>query len=127
MFRVSLLLLALAVAGAAEAKYTAALNADTLVLTGNGAGDSVAIRLTPGDPTHLDVDVNIDGTADFTFDRALFSTISIAAGSGRDTIVVDETNGPFTDEKILIDGGAGDDTITGGSGDDTIVGGNGDD
>src|SRR5215470_10022043 len=102
-FRTSLLLLFLGAATAAEAKYTAAIEADTLVLTGNGQGDTLAIRLTPGDPTHLDVDVGNDGIADFSFDRALFSAISIAAGSGPDTILVDESNGLFTDEKLTID------------------------
>jgi len=131
-FRLVLLLLAVSTAallsgGRAEAKYTAEINADTLVLTGNGQGDSLAVRLTPGDPTHLDVDVGNDGTADFSFDRSLFSAISITAGGGRDTILVDESFGAFTDEKILIDGGAGNDTITGGSGDDTIIGGAGND
>ena len=118
---------ALLPAGRAEAKYTAEVNADTLVLTGNGQGDTLAVRLTPGDPTHLDIDVGNDGTADFSFDRSLFSAISISAGSGRDTILIDESSGTFTDEKITIDGGAGNDTITGGSGDDTIIGGNGND
>ena len=133
-FRPSLVLLLLGVSTAtllpglrAEAKYTAELDADTLVLTGDGKGDTLAVRLTPGDPTHLDVDVSNDGTADFSFDRSLFSAISILAGAGRDTILIDETAGAFTDEKIVIDGGGGNDTITGGSGDDTIIGGNGND
>ena len=133
-FRPSLVLLLLGVSTAtllpglrAEAKYTAELDADTLVLTGDGKGDTLAVRLTPGDPTHLDVDVSNDGTADFSFDRSLFSTVSISAGAGRDTILIDETVGAFTDEKIVIDGGGGNDTITGGSGDDTIIGGNGND
>jgi hypothetical protein len=133
-FRPSLMLLLLGVStaallpsGRAEAKYTAELNADTLVLTGNGQGDTLAVRLTPGDPTHVDVDVSNDGTADFSFDRSLFSAISISAGSGPDTILIDESFGAFTDEKIVIDGGGGNDTITGGSGDDTIIGGNGND
>src|SRR5262245_16917810 len=117
-FRPSLLLLALAIASAAllpgaraAAKYAAEVNADTLVLTGNGEADALAVRPTPGDPTHLDVDVDDDGTADFTFDRSLFSAISISAGGGRDTVRIDESAGTFTDEKILIDGGPGDDTL----------------
>jgi len=131
-FRPSLILLLLGVAGAgllpggrAEAKYTAELNADTLVLTGNGQGDTLAVRLTPGDPTHLDIDVGNDAMVDFSFDRSLFTAISISAGSGRDTILIDESFGTFTDEKLTIDGGGGNDTITGGSGDDTIDGGGG--
>ena len=123
----STLLLVLFLASGAEAKYTAQIDADTLVLTGNGASDALAIRLTAGDPTHLDVDVDDDGTADFTFDRSLFSAITISAGAGKDTVRVDEQNGPFTDEKITIDGGPGADTLTGGSGDDIIIGGDGDD
>jgi Ca2+-binding RTX toxin-like protein len=111
----------------AEAKYTAELQADTLVLTGDGKGDTLALRLAAGDPTQLEVDVKNDGTADFAFDRSLFTAISITAGAGRDTILVDETNGAFTDESLVIDGGAGADTITGGSGDDKIIGGDGDD
>jgi Ca2+-binding RTX toxin-like protein len=111
----------------AEAKYTAEVDGDTLVLTGDNKGDALAVRLTAGDPTHLDVDVGDDGTVDFNFDRSLFTAISIHAGAGRDTIRIDETNGLFTDEAITIDGGPGNDTITGGSGDDTILGGDGND
>src|SRR5262249_57825800 len=67
------------------------------------------------------------GPAYITFDRSRVSAISISAGGGRDTVRIDESAGTFTDEKILIDGGPGDDTLTGGSGDDTILGGDGDD
>ena len=111
----------------AEAKFTAEVKDDTLVLTGDNKGDTLALRLTAGDPTHLDVDVSNDGTADFSFDRSLFTKISIAAGAGRDVILVDEVNGQFTDESLTIDGGPGNDTITGGSGADTILGGDGND
>ncbi|HTO53923.1 MAG TPA: calcium-binding protein [Myxococcota bacterium] len=111
----------------AEAKYTAQVDGDSLVLTGDNKGDALAVRLTAGDPTHLDIDVGDDGTADFNFDRSLFTAIAIHAGAGRDTIRIDEANGLFTDEAITIDGGPGNDTITGGSGDDTILGGDGND
>jgi Ca2+-binding RTX toxin-like protein len=110
----------------ASAGYTAVVNGSVLQVTGDNKSDKLALRLEPGG-TMLDVDVKNDGTADFTFDRSLFTSISIAAGGGNDTVVIDESGGQFTDESIVIDGGAGKDTLIGGSGADIIIGGDGDD
>jgi Ca2+-binding RTX toxin-like protein len=114
-------------ANRASAGYTAAVNGPTLQVIGDGKSDKLALRLASGDPTKLEVDVKNDGTADFTFDRSLFTGISVSAGGGDDVVVVDESLGAFTDESIVIDGGPGRDTITGGSGADLIIGGDGDD
>lgn len=47
----------------ALAAYTAQIDGDTLNVTGNGAADALALRLAPGDPATLQIDVGDDGTA----------------------------------------------------------------
>src|SRR6185369_11725009 len=88
----------------AHAAYTASVQGATLVVVGNGAADKLAVRLTSGAPTLLELDVGDDGTADFTFDRTTFTGISVAGGGGKDLIRVDQANGAFTDESIVFDG-----------------------
>jgi Ca2+-binding RTX toxin-like protein len=110
----------------ASANYTAALNGTTLEVTGDNRSDQLALRLDASG-TMLEVDVKNDGMPDFTFDRTLFTNISVSAGGGDDLVLIDESAGAFTDKSIVIDGGAGDDTLIGGSGNDVIIGGNGDD
>ncbi len=117
------MLLAATSAGAA---YTAAVNGTTLVVTGDQKSDQLALRLDASG-TRLIVDVKNDGTPDFTFDRALFTAVTVSAGAGNDTVMIDESAGAFTDESIVIDGGPGRDTLVGGSGADLILGGDGDD
>ncbi|HTO08350.1 MAG TPA: hypothetical protein VMR86_14990 [Myxococcota bacterium] len=114
-------------ASAAHASYTAALNGSTLTITGDNKSDKLAIRLDPNDATKLDVDVKMDGKPEFTFDLATFDSITISAGGGNDTVLVDESNGSFTTKTIVIDGGPGNDTLTGGSGNDFFIAGDGDD
>src|SRR5206468_1923904 len=67
-----------------------------------------------------------DGTADFRFDRALFTKIKVNARDGNDLIRVDEANGPIVEPASFL-GGNGNDTILGGSAIETINGGDGDD
>jgi Ca2+-binding RTX toxin-like protein len=114
-------------AGPAWASYTAQIVAGTLQVTGNGASDKLALRLRAGVPSVLEVDVGDNGTADASFDRSLFTGISVSAGGGNDRVRIDQTNGTFTDESITIDGGPGNDTLLGGSGNELFVGGPGDD
>jgi Ca2+-binding RTX toxin-like protein len=130
---------ALAVAGAglaaaltlgadpALAAYTAQVSNGTLQVTGNGAGDTLALRLAPGDPQTLQLDVGDDGTADFAFDRGAFTAVDVQGGGGDDTIRIDQLNGLFTDEAVTLDGGSGNDTLIGGDGADTLIGGSGND
>ncbi|HEY7016915.1 MAG TPA: calcium-binding protein [Gaiellaceae bacterium] len=112
-------------AGTAHAAYSASVKNGVLQVTGNGASDKLAILL--GSPTTIALDVGEDGTTDFTFDRSLFTAIDVEAGGGDDEVRIDQSNGPFTDEAVTMNGGSGDDTLLGGDGADTIVSGNGND
>ena len=110
MRRILLLAAVLAVAlpTAAEAAVIPSVNAGTLTVTGDGAADSITLRLTS--PTTLDVNGN-------DFDRATFSRIEIRSGAGSDTIrIVDALTEPVT-----IEAGAGADTVIGGPGAETIA------
>jgi Ca2+-binding RTX toxin-like protein len=91
------------------ASVTARVQNATLRITGTAGADKLALRLEPGHPNTLDVDVGDQG------------------GAGDDEIRIDETQGAFTDDVITLDGGPGDDTLTGGSGSDVLDGGAGDD
>src|SRR5688572_18046969 len=57
----------LAYAADASAAYTAQVEADTLKINGDTASDKLVLRLQPGSPNTLEVDVGADGTADFSF------------------------------------------------------------
>ena len=68
-----------------------------LVVTGNGAGDQLALGLQTGVPTTVELDVGNDGSANFSFDRALFERVAVNAPrattpdhalGGTDTITV---------------------------------------
>src|SRR6476661_10433079 len=61
----------------AHAAYTAQVRAETLVVDGNAASDKLSLRLQPGAPNILQLDVGEDGTADFSFDRSTFTAISV--------------------------------------------------
>ena len=84
-------------AAPALAAYQAQVQNGTLQITGNRASDKLALRLAPGDPNTLQVDVGEDGTADFGFDRSPFSAINVQGGGGNDKIRIDQSNGTFTD------------------------------
>jgi Ca2+-binding RTX toxin-like protein len=114
-------------AHAAFAAYTAKVQNGTLKLVGDAASDKLALRLAPGSPSTLQVDVGDDGTTDFAFDRSTFTAIDVEGGGGDDTIRVDQSNGLFTDDALTLNGGAGNDTLLGGDGADTLMGGSGDD
>jgi Ca2+-binding RTX toxin-like protein len=112
----------------ADAAYTARVTGGVLVVTGNGAGDRLALRLQAGDPTRLQVDVGDNGSANFTFSRDLFAQIVVNAGAGNDIVRIDQANGGFTDAEITtIRGGDGRDTLVGGVGAETFVGGDAND
>jgi Ca2+-binding RTX toxin-like protein len=109
----------------ASAAYTAQVQNGVLSVRGDGASDRLALRLAPGQPGLLALDVGNDGVVDFQFDRAAFTGISVTAGEGDDEVAVDESNGAFTDDPVAVDGGGGNDTLLGGSGNDKLIGGNG--
>ncbi len=110
------------------ASHQAYLQDGCLHVIGTAASSVLALRLLPGWPTILQIDVENDGTVDFSFDRGQFTCIVINAGSGHDTVWIDEQYGAFTDtEATTIYGGTGNDTLLGGSGPETYYGGPGND
>jgi hypothetical protein len=88
----------------------------TLQIVGNPASDKLALRLAPGSPHILQVNVGDDGTADFSFDRSTFDAIVVHAGAGNDEVRVDDAFGSFADHALTLDGGAGNDVLRGGDG-----------
>ena len=108
--------------------YSPILHHGALHVQGTPGSDRIALRLKAGDPAILQVDLNDDGTAEFSFARADVRSIDIAAGAGDDSVRIDEANGVFTDTiPTTISGGSGNDRILGGSGAETIRGGSGND
>jgi predicted lipoprotein with Yx(FWY)xxD motif len=106
----------------------AKLRHGVLTIVGTDAADQIALRLAPGDPGALQVDVGDDGSPNFTFDRNRIAKIAVDGAAGDDTVRIDESNGVFTDTiPTTIDGGPGNDTIAGGSGSETLIGGDGND
>ena len=109
---------------AAEAAVVSSVSADTLSITGDAAADRLTLRLAPGAPGVLQVDVGADGSVDDAFDRSSFTGISIRSGAGADEVRIDESNGAFTDtEATTIETGPGADMVAGGRGTETIAGG----
>jgi Ca2+-binding RTX toxin-like protein len=111
-------------ASPALASYNAQVQGGVLRIVGNNDSDKLALVADPGNNRVL-VDVGEDGTTDFAFSGATFSSIDVEAGGGDDT--VDVTNGIAGFGHLTINGGDGNDTLNGGDGDDTINGGNGND
>jgi Ca2+-binding RTX toxin-like protein len=108
----------------AFASYNAQVQGGVLRIIGNADSDKLALI---GDPANNRVllDVGEDGTIDFSFDGATFSSIDVEAGGGDD--IVDGANGLAGFGHLTINGGDGNDTLRGGDGNDTINGGNGND
>ncbi|HYU60962.1 MAG TPA: hypothetical protein VEK39_09390 [Solirubrobacterales bacterium] len=99
-----------------------------LMIKGSEAGEKIALRLRPGQPGILQVDVGDDGLPDFEFERADIAEIAVDARAGDDLVRIDESAGIFTTSiPTTIDGGGGDDTLAGGSGAETLQGGGGND
>ena len=115
-------------AAAARPAASAEVIGATLHVSGSNAADRIALRLNALDPNLLEVDVDDNGSADFTFDRATFDSIDVEAGNGADTVQIDQVNGAFTNrESTRIAGQNGDDTLVGGVGNEVFVGGRGND
>jgi Ca2+-binding RTX toxin-like protein len=112
----------------ADAATTGGVSNETLTLTGDAASDKLALRLKPGAPGTLQMDVGDDGTADKSFSRSTFTKIVVNTGGGNDVVRIDEVNGVFTDiEATTINGQDGADSISGGAGNELLFGGAGND
>src|SRR4051812_32447602 len=111
---------ALAFAAPAMASYSASVDGTTLRVSGDGASDKVALFT---DPTNLVIDVGEDGTADFTFARTAFTTVSVTAAGGDDEVRFQGL--PL--DGVTVDGGNGNDTLIGGAAAETLLGGSGSD
>ena len=114
---------ALLAAGPASAAYTARVQAGTLRITGDGASDKLLVGIQPAT---VILDVDEDGTIDFTFDRDGFTAIDVTAGGGDDEVRVQQLTSTIT-EAITVNGGAGDDRLIGSAAPETVLGGTGDD
>src|SRR3954470_18963495 len=106
----------------ASADPTARVQAGTLQLTGDGAGDT--LTLAQGATANA-LDVVVNGQLLSTFDRATFTAVAVDARGGNDTVSVQNMVPAL--ENVTIDGGAGDDTLTGANGAETFIGGTGND
>ncbi len=102
------MLSAAALPAAAEAAVIPTVAGDTLTVTGDGAADTITLRLTS--PTTLEVN-------GIPFTRGTFTRISIRSGAGDDTIRIADA----LTEPASIESGAGADTVIGGPGKETIV------
>jgi len=111
----------------ALASFKAHVQAGTLQIVGDAAGDKLALRLAPGNSAVLQVDVGDDGTADFSFDRSTFTAIDVQGGGGSDQLRVDASDGSLADDAVTLDGGGGNDTLIGGDGNEALIGGGGSD
>jgi Ca2+-binding RTX toxin-like protein len=110
----------------ASAAYGAKVSQGVLTITGDSASDKLALRLKPGVPNILQVDVGADGSANFSFDRSTFDKVIVHAGGGDDIVRIAEGNGAFTDtEKTAILGDGSADTLVGGSFAESLQGGDG--
>jgi Ca2+-binding RTX toxin-like protein len=99
-----------------------------LKVKGTHASETIVLRLRARDPATVEVDLDGDGSADYSFPRSEITKIRVKAGPGNDTVRIDEANGVFTDTiPTTLDGGAGNDSLAGGSGAETLRGGSGND
>jgi len=108
----------------AAAAYKAQVQSGTLQIVGDAASDKLELLTAPDNPNIVQLDVDEDGTIDFSFDRSTFSAINVQAGGGNDEVRI-APGAQLGD--LTIDGGAGDDTLIGGDGNDTLIGGPGND
>src|SRR5215211_3977901 len=90
-----------------------------LTVIGTGRSETIVLRLKAGKPHRLQVDVGNDGSAEWGFNR-----IFVFALGGADRVLIDETNGVFTDtEATSLSGDSGNDELRGGSGPERFLGG----
>jgi Ca2+-binding RTX toxin-like protein len=105
-------------AQAAPAGVTVTLSGSLLTITGDSAANSLTVGRTAAGAITLN-GTPVGGTAT----TATVSDIVMDGGAGNDTLRLDETNGPMPRIKFL--GGEGNDQLFGGSGADNLLGGPG--
>ena len=98
----------------AKPKVKAFVHRGQLNVLGTTRGDRITLRLKRGNTSRLQVDVGGNGSAEFTFNRSRFNRIIVHAGSGSDTLSVDESYGVFVNREAT--------TLFGDGGIDVIVG-----
>ena len=84
-------------ASAATAAVKASVKKGVLTVTGSADPDVISLRLRQGDPSTLEVDLGADGSADYAFDRSLFTSVNVTGAGGADRLTADPVNGQFTD------------------------------
>jgi Ca2+-binding RTX toxin-like protein len=89
---------------------------EELVINGSDAADYITVR--PAQPKSSELLVTVNSGPSQLFD-GVTGHIVIDGNNGNDSIVLD----PTLKNPAIIDGGAGDDTITGGAGNDILTGG----
>ena len=95
-----------------------------LTVIGTGRSETIVLRLKAGKPHRLQVDVGNNGSAEWEFNRNRFNRIFVFALGGADRVLIDETNGVFTDtEATSLSGDSGNDELRGGSGPERFLGG----
>ncbi|MEX0784299.1 MAG: calcium-binding protein [Dehalococcoidia bacterium] len=108
-----------------EKKVDASIEQGMLVVTGTADADTITLRLRAGHPETLEVDDGgHGGMADIKIMRDRFDAIVVSARDGNDQVVIDESNGVFTDtHPTTLNGEGGDDRLLGGAGAETLIGG----
>jgi hemolysin type calcium-binding protein len=109
---------------AARAAGSASVANDTLTIVGTNQPDQVTISVGT-DPSTLLVGFGGNGSHDQKFDHNTFSAINTFLRGGNDRFSV--TGVPFSDKRLTVDAGDGDDNVQTGAGNDVIIGGTGND
>jgi Ca2+-binding RTX toxin-like protein len=112
-----------ALAGGMVVNFDGGAGADTLAFKGGAAADTISLSGGAATPEGQAVFAEVNGVAS-QVNLTNVETISISAGDGADAINAASYAGS---PALVIDAGAGSDTVIGGHGGDSIVGGNGDD
>src|SRR5436305_13935791 len=84
-------------AAVAKEKVKAKVHDRTLTVAGGNQAQTIALRLAAGDPSTLDVVVDGRVAPQDSFKRSRFDRIVVDGGRGDDTLSLGESNGVFTD------------------------------